>query len=560
MSHPGDILVFYSKSADRPAGSGAGEEAKKPDAYKELNAVRDWRKVLSPQDATCGSFTYEGKRYKSIAHAVQAARARFAETVQSDINKWSLNSGSQNSSANNPLYSLSKKKEQDWEAHQADVYYAISLAKYTSCEPARHVLLSTKKAQLYLFGGNTKKRCNWLERVRKHLQQDQNNNRPKANSAAAGPSHHRANHNAAGPSTSTHHHPASRQPSAHIDADDILSKLGGLRLGNNERSKLTEQIHNGKIKTTWEARKHLRQYEKDEMEAENAAVQRSVKDARKTALDIKHKIQKAKPVHEAERNDAEIEQRVKNYLCTRIAEAVVRDHNLPTNANRAGSVNRVCDELTHAVLNLGLSRRDTMAKVMSIGANLTKPEVAKEASLVSRLIAKQVSAREVVAASTSRDYYPSINASHLARKDEIEAGVNPEVLAQKLEYTRSEESEIDIWERSDEFAHLMDTIHDFIHRLPGAFKTDEDADELDMYLSLTMRDMIAKFVVLVHRQARYSRLHLLEKLKDKTTKVIDYLKGGTIGANPAWLALVIGEVTCAQVVYNSSKFVSKIPK
>ena len=42
-----DQLFYYSKSADKPAGKGTNEIAVDYNIYKELNKIKDWRKILS---------------------------------------------------------------------------------------------------------------------------------------------------------------------------------------------------------------------------------------------------------------------------------------------------------------------------------------------------------------------------------------------------------------------------------------------------------------------------------------------------------------------------------
>lgn len=537
MSQHDDILVFFRNSADKPAGKGSGEKVADPNAYKELNGISDWRKVLAPQDASCGVFTYNGRRYKSIAHAAQAERAKYDGVAQTQLNKWSVNSGAPDSSVNNPSYELKGKKESKWAAEEHDkVYHDIALAKYTSCEAARRVLLATKRAQLHLnINGATKKRCTWLEQVRLELQgsHGNTNNGPRVSAA---------------PSTSTQQ-PPSKKPSTSVDADELLAQFGGMGLGKNERAE--RRGPDGRIMTEDDVRwQKIRAQRDAEKAAENAAIRQHAKNARKSTLALKHQIMNAKhaaahhaPAHEPQFTEADI----KKFLLPKIAEAAIRDQNLPANIDTHAAVSRVCEDLARAILSLGLSRNDTKQKIISIGSNISRPAGAKEMSLVSRLITGRVSARDVVAAATSRDYYPSINAgSHQKWKQQVQAAVQPAFLTQHMSLSHTEEREVDAWEASYEFQELMSTIKKYVSRMYSADSNKEFRKELK--LSMMMRDAISRYVVHMHREAKYSREHLLDMLKDKTEKVNHYLENAKMGGKNVGNALAVGEITCAEVV------------
>ena len=47
MTYKPDKLAFYSKSKDVSSGNGAQEYVNYTHNYKELNEIKDWRKILS---------------------------------------------------------------------------------------------------------------------------------------------------------------------------------------------------------------------------------------------------------------------------------------------------------------------------------------------------------------------------------------------------------------------------------------------------------------------------------------------------------------------------------
>ena len=57
-----DQLFYFSRSSDKKVGDGANENISNYSEYKELNAIKHWRRILS-NFYVCG-FVYNGKTYK----------------------------------------------------------------------------------------------------------------------------------------------------------------------------------------------------------------------------------------------------------------------------------------------------------------------------------------------------------------------------------------------------------------------------------------------------------------------------------------------------------------
>ena len=77
-----DQLFYYSKSADKPAGKGTNEIAVDYNIYKELNKIKDWRKILS--NFYISEFTYDNKIYNSVEHAFQAKKIELVDKDKAD--------------------------------------------------------------------------------------------------------------------------------------------------------------------------------------------------------------------------------------------------------------------------------------------------------------------------------------------------------------------------------------------------------------------------------------------------------------------------------------------
>ena len=171
---PSDTLCFYSKSADKPApGRGAGEQVAHPAAYGALAARQGWRRVLSNFHE--GEFVFEGRRYRTIEHAFQAAKIRLADPAAAEA--FTVESGTalglgdgQAARKQRKVVRLTAEQLQTWDAGSAGVMERLQAAKFSQCAPAAAVLLETLGAQLWhLVPRGRPVRFEGLERVRAQL-------------------------------------------------------------------------------------------------------------------------------------------------------------------------------------------------------------------------------------------------------------------------------------------------------------------------------------------------------------------------------------------------------
>jgi predicted NAD-dependent protein-ADP-ribosyltransferase YbiA (DUF1768 family) len=147
-----DSIFYFSGSADKPAGMGANERTNNPSKYKDLNNIKNWRKVLS--NFHPGQFQWNGKTYNSAEHAFQGAKISIADKTKG--NWFCIESGHEigQSSAliartNRKLIVLTLDQLNTWENIKSKIMEEILLAKFTQVEIAMRVLLLTQDAELY---------------------------------------------------------------------------------------------------------------------------------------------------------------------------------------------------------------------------------------------------------------------------------------------------------------------------------------------------------------------------------------------------------------------------
>ena len=194
-----DIFQFYAGSADAPApGKGAGESLESPaDTYKELKAIKGWRKILSNFAGT--PFVWKGKRWNTVEHAFQASKF---ETLAPELfDSFSLSSGSELGKAGGDAARSERKalvftsaQKAEWDSKSASVLRELWGAKFSQSEEARRVLLLTGNAQLWHAAHRIPKvRWEELEAIREKLRETpavvQRNAEatPEMADAAAGP-------------------------------------------------------------------------------------------------------------------------------------------------------------------------------------------------------------------------------------------------------------------------------------------------------------------------------------------------------------------------------------
>lgn len=154
-----DVFQYFSKSADKLPGRGAGESAD-PSHYPELAATPNWRRILS--NFYCGSvpFEFDGLRYRSVEHAYQATKFRLCGHGEV-ANRFALESGSDLSRGDGLAARRARKLVVMTEIQLAPwtrmdttaIRTRMYMAKFSQVPEARAVLLATRNARLVHKGG-----------------------------------------------------------------------------------------------------------------------------------------------------------------------------------------------------------------------------------------------------------------------------------------------------------------------------------------------------------------------------------------------------------------------
>lgn len=153
-------ILFYSLSANVPAGYGAGETIHGDDAmtFRQLNAVPHWRRVLSNFYALSrvdsALFELDGRNWRSVEHYFHARK--FSDMLPEYYEEFSLNSGSDLSKATGTAVKragrarkMSPAQREWWDTTGACETMRRALrAKYTQNDYCRQVLLLTYPAVL----------------------------------------------------------------------------------------------------------------------------------------------------------------------------------------------------------------------------------------------------------------------------------------------------------------------------------------------------------------------------------------------------------------------------
>jgi len=92
LYNPETVFKFYSNSADRAPGKGAGEKISPGDEskYVRLSELHNWRKMLS--NFWIEPFELDGKRWQSVEHYYQGSKFKGTPDF---YNQFSLDSGSE---------------------------------------------------------------------------------------------------------------------------------------------------------------------------------------------------------------------------------------------------------------------------------------------------------------------------------------------------------------------------------------------------------------------------------------------------------------------------------
>lgn len=153
-------ILFYSLSANVPAGFGAGETIHVDDAmtFRQLNTVPHWRRVLSNFYALSrvdsALFELDGRNWRSVEHYFHARK--FLDILPEYYEEFSLNSGSDLSKATGAAVKragrarkMSPAMREQWDATGSrEVMQRALRAKYTQNDYCRQILLLTYPAVL----------------------------------------------------------------------------------------------------------------------------------------------------------------------------------------------------------------------------------------------------------------------------------------------------------------------------------------------------------------------------------------------------------------------------
>ncbi len=144
-------FVFYSKSADKTPGTGAGEILCDENDFSDLKKIKNWRKVLS--NFHYDPFEWRDRKWSCIEEAFQAAKfgpdnydlfqeivrkksenlEEDAGTISQKLRKWKI---------------LTEAQLIEWNNNSRIIMKEIAEAKYKSSTIGKQVLLCTKNAKL----------------------------------------------------------------------------------------------------------------------------------------------------------------------------------------------------------------------------------------------------------------------------------------------------------------------------------------------------------------------------------------------------------------------------
>lgn len=151
-----DRLHFYSNSADKPPGQGVHEQVSEPAQYAVLARVRDWRKMLS--NFWVADFTVDGLSYRTVEHRFQAAK--IALVAPPLARQFALESGSDLARGDGlaarkqrKMVMLDHAQLAAWDAVKHRVMQEAMLAKFSTHEALRAVLVATSPAELWHTAG-----------------------------------------------------------------------------------------------------------------------------------------------------------------------------------------------------------------------------------------------------------------------------------------------------------------------------------------------------------------------------------------------------------------------
>lgn len=164
-------IVFYSKSADKFPGKGTNEFLsdcdKNNDVFKELNSVKDWRRMLS--NFYESEFKHDAMTFNTAEHAFHYNKFKlfdkdvafkFALESDSDISK---GDGKAAQKARK-LLMLNEEQLTKWFKVREKSLNKILYDKFNQSDELKSMLVKTKTAELWHFLGRGHKKGENLER------------------------------------------------------------------------------------------------------------------------------------------------------------------------------------------------------------------------------------------------------------------------------------------------------------------------------------------------------------------------------------------------------------
>lgn len=149
-----DVLVFCHQSVDAAPGFGNGENVCNFEKYEALGKIPNWRRILSSLHVC--RFFYRGKTYRSIEHALQAAKIAIADPEMAELftiesrSKLGLGTGEDARDAKR-MVELTVEQMNVWNNKRYQEMVDITIAKVHQCCVARRVLMLTMDAQLWHY-------------------------------------------------------------------------------------------------------------------------------------------------------------------------------------------------------------------------------------------------------------------------------------------------------------------------------------------------------------------------------------------------------------------------
>lgn len=147
-----DKLFFYSGSKHTPVGRGVHEYVRDASKYQKLNAIQDWRKILS--NFYLSPFFYANKEWNTVEHAFQSQKIALQSKEKA---KWfhkqsghAIGAGDgRMARKHRKIVILSSENLAIWDSTKSDVMKDILYAKFSQDEICKRTLICTMDAELW---------------------------------------------------------------------------------------------------------------------------------------------------------------------------------------------------------------------------------------------------------------------------------------------------------------------------------------------------------------------------------------------------------------------------